>query len=432
MTSDLRMINLIFESAGIVLSLTGLIQAISGQFIKKRTKGFFIAFFGVLSAYALCYLVREVTYDKVGMGFVILSRIIFFSQAFLSGFLTVLMTAFLLTETGEEHMWKNPVFITSFSLWVLYVALLVSAQFGDFLYSVDNNNVYTRGHYFPVVMIIPMLIMVINLIGVFIKRKELSRKQKAAFLIYMVFPMISMLVQTISFGLNLIVITTVIAALFMLTYIITDQTEKYVLSEAENSKLKIDILLAQIQPHFLFNTLTSIKYLCSSDPEKAETALTRFTEYLRYNMDSISIDTPVPFENELRHVNAFLSIQKIRFGDDLNVKFDISTRDFTMPILTLQPIVENAVSYGVRRSENGQGTITIRTLKEEDVVKVSVEDDGPGFVYEALPDDKERSHTGIKNVRERIERISHGKLIVDSKIGEGTVVTIVLPYVRGE
>ena len=66
MTSDLRMINLIFESAGIVLSLTGLIQAISGQFIKKRTKGFFIAFFGVLSAYALCYLVREVTYDKVG------------------------------------------------------------------------------------------------------------------------------------------------------------------------------------------------------------------------------------------------------------------------------------------------------------------------------------------------------------------------------
>ena len=103
-----------------------------------------------------------------------------------------------------------------------------------------------------------------------------------------------------------------------------------------------------------------------------------------------------------------------------------------MPILTLQPIVENAVSYGVRRSENGQGTITIRTLKEEDVVKVSVEDDGPGFVYEALPDDKERSHTGIKNVRERIERISHGKLIVDSKIGEGTVVTFVLPYVSGE
>ena len=86
------------------------------------------------------------------------------------------------------------------------------------------------------------------------------------------------------------------------------------------------------------------------------------------------------------------------------MEYDLEFTDFRIPTLTLQPLVENAVSYGVRRSENGTGVVTISTKKTAGHIEVSVKDDGPGFIYNSLPDDRERTHIGIRNVRERIEK----------------------------
>ena len=98
-----------------------------------------------------------------------------------------------------------------------------------------------------------------------------------------------------------------------------------------------------------------------------------------------------------------------------------------MPTLTLQPLVENAVTYGVRKSETGCGTVTIRSRAFPDRWEVSVTDDGPGFVPDSLPGDSERSHVGLRNVRERLKHTCGGELRIDSVLGEGTTVTIVLP-----
>ncbi len=172
-----------------------------------------------------------------------------------------------------------------------------------------------------------------------------------------------MFIQARVFGIHFIALSSVIAAIFMLSYMINDQTELYYMKEAENAKLKLDILQAQIQPHFLFNSLTTIKQLCVKDPEKASEAIDTFIIYLRHNMDSLTAKKPIDFSKELEHVKGYLELQKLRFGDDLCVKYELEFMNFKIPTLTLQPIVENIAGGELKiDSEIGKGTKAIITL----------------------------------------------------------------------
>ena len=190
---------------------------------------------------------------------------------------------------------------------------------------------------------------------------------------------------------------------------------------------QFQIMLSQIQPHFLYNSLTAIRDTYRSDTARGERAITEFADYLRHNMDSLTEEAPIPFAKELDHVRCYLDLQKLRFGDELRVVYDLESTDFLLPTLTLQPLVENAVSHGVRKSESGRGTVTIRSREFPDCRELSVTDDGPGFDPERLRDDSDRSHIGLRNVRERLQRTSVGELRIDSAPGKGTTVTIILP-----
>ena len=427
MSKDIRIVNLIFAVAGLIISILGLIHIFIGRFIEKRVRAFFIALFLVLNVYVLTVLARELTYDHIGQGWVIFSRFLFFAQGMLAALITVIITAFLLDQCGVRDCKKNNMFRLSFGLWAVYAVLMIINLFTGILYIVDDNNVYNRGKYFPVLIILTVLIMLINLVILWQNRGKLSTLQKRAFSIFVTIPMISMIIQAFLFGINLIVLSSVIAALFALTYIIYDQTEKYYRIDAENEKLKTDIMLAQIQPHFLFNSLTAIKNLCLKDPEKANEGISQFTDYLRHNMDSLTMDRPIPFEEELDHVKAYLKLQKLRFGNDIDVEYSLEYTDFRLPTLTLQPLVENAIIHGVRKNKSGKGRIRISTIRVFGNVEISIKDDGPGFNYNEVSYDADRSHMGIQNVRNRIRNISGGELRIDSPSGCGTCVTIIIP-----
>ena len=189
---------------------------------------------------------------------------------------------------------------------------------------------------------------------------------------------------------------------------------------------RTQLMLSQIKPHFLYNSLTVIRELIHSDPQAAEGAMDDFSEFLRHNMRSIEAEQPILLRQELEHVKSYLALQKLRFGDELHVVWDIACEDIMLPTLTLQPIVENAVSHGIRGSESGVGTVTIRTREYEDRYEITVEDDGCGFDPYALAaaDD---AHIGLKNVRDRLNRLCSGSLDIKSEIGHGTQVTIMLP-----
>lgn len=190
-------------------------------------------------------------------------------------------------------------------------------------------------------------------------------------------------------------------------------------------QMRVSIMVSQIQPHFLYNSLTSIAQLCEKNPTKAKKATIEFSEYLRRNMNSLKEKAPVPFERELKHLETYLSLEKMRFGDDLNVKYDIKATDFLIPSLTVQPLVENAVKHGVGMKEDG-GTVTISTREYSDRFEVIVSDDGVGFDTTKAPDDG-RTHVGMENVRNRLKTMCNAVVEIRSKIGEGTVATIKIP-----
>ena len=421
MIGGIAEINLIIGVAGLVLCVLGFVQAISGRFMEKRARRYFVLFFSFLVAYVAANLIGQ-----LGSGGNALKIPLFFESAF-SSVLTLLLTAFLLERSGETDWRHNRAFYVAAGLETVYLVLLVYTQFSTQIYYFDTQGLYHRGSYYTLLLVLPVGIMAVNLVVLWNRRNRLSPRERRAFAVYILAPLVCMVIQMLFFGLYVIVLGSSVAAMVMFLYIQKDQTEKYHAQQEENTQLKIDILLAQIQPHFLFNSLMTIRYLCKKDPVQAEEAVTKFAAYLRHNMDSLSEDKPLSFGEELKHVEGYLDIQKLRFGDELTVKYDLECTDFSIPVLTLQPLVENAVTYGVRRSDSGAGVVTIRTRRYADRIEVCVMDDGPGFVYDVLPDDQERSHTGLRNVRERLRRVVGAELVIDTVIGRGTTATIILP-----
>ncbi|NMP37298.1 MAG: histidine kinase [Clostridiales bacterium] len=193
----------------------------------------------------------------------------------------------------------------------------------------------------------------------------------------------------------------------------------------ELSRAHMSLMVSQIQPHFLYNALNTIKYLTRKDPQTAERAIINFSNYLRTNMDSITRDSPVPFTAELSHVKNYVDIELLRFGDKISVEYDIKVSSFELPPLSVQPLVENAIKHGVTKTSDG-GTVKLSTCEDEYSWFVIVEDDGIGFDVNTPLDDG-RSHVGIKNIRERLEYMSHATISIDSTPGVGTTAVIVIP-----
>lgn len=195
--------------------------------------------------------------------------------------------------------------------------------------------------------------------------------------------------------------------------------------EKELSEMNMTLMLSQIQPHFMYNALNTIKYLTKKDPQKAESAVVKFSGYLRANMDSLTQKGPIDFPKELDHVRNYAEIEKLRFGDRLQVEYDIEAENFTIPPLTIQPIVENAIKHGVNQKPEG-GIVKIKSYETEDSFIVCVEDNGVGYDVNEKKDDG-RSHVGVTNIRKRLEVMLGACVTTESKIGEGTTVTVKIP-----
>ena len=201
--------------------------------------------------------------------------------------------------------------------------------------------------------------------------------------------------------------------------------------EAEKKELKhelqesrISIMLSQMQPHFIFNTLNTIYHLCDINPELARSAINSFSKYLRNNIENLNCRELISFDKEISFVKSYLEIEKIRFDDELRITFDLPVTNFKLPVLTVQPIVENAVKHGTSKKE-GDSTLCISTRETEDCYEIEVRDTGAGFDT-SLPID-EKKHVGISNIRQRLKHLCNGTLTIESGIGQGTTAIIQIP-----
>ena len=190
---------------------------------------------------------------------------------------------------------------------------------------------------------------------------------------------------------------------------------------------KIEALKSQINPHFLFNTLSSISSLIRSQPDTARTLIIKLSALLRRLMRSHQHF--VTLREELESIDEYLDIEVARFGPKLRVRKEIdpSTIDIIVPSMILQPLVENSIKHGLARKTTS-GTIVIRSRRGDGRAIIEVEDDGMGFLLERL-DAPMSSGIGLANVRERL-RVIYGatyQLTLTSQPGQGTTARIEVP-----
>lgn len=195
-------------------------------------------------------------------------------------------------------------------------------------------------------------------------------------------------------------------------------------TEKELTVAKLSLLHAQVEPHFLYNTLASAQLLTRSDPARAELMLGHLIQYLRHSLPRAE-DELSTLGAELERALAYLEIMKVRMGPRLEVQVDVpeSLRATRLPPMMLQTLVENAIKHGLE-PRTGGGTIWIRARRNEDRVAVTVADDGEGF-------NAKTSGTGIglKNVRERLRLAFDGaaSLAVVANFPAGVAATIAVP-----
>ena len=193
--------------------------------------------------------------------------------------------------------------------------------------------------------------------------------------------------------------------------------------ETELKESRIAIMLSQIQPHFIYNTLGTIERMCLKDPQKAFELVRNFSLYLRGNFSELDRVTPIRFAEELKHIEYYVNIEKVRFPD-MTIEYDVEATGFLLPALSVQPLVENAIKHGLMWRETG-GTVKIHSYETSAHFCVEVTDDGVGFDTEAPIDEK--MHMGLRNIRGRLKAMVDGDLIMESKPGVGTKAVIMIP-----
>jgi LytS/YehU family sensor histidine kinase len=192
------------------------------------------------------------------------------------------------------------------------------------------------------------------------------------------------------------------------------------------TQAELDALRARVSPHFLFNTLTTIAALTRTDPARAHDLVVDFAEYFR---DSLAHHAEfVSLDEELEHVEQYLRFEHARFGERLQVQFDIDPRArlAVVPVLSVQPLVENAIGHGLG-PKGGGGTVRISARPQEDgATEIDVSDDGVGFV----PGAPSRGNgIGLDNVNQRLTKLfgAASALQVQSAPGAGATVTFRVP-----
>ena len=309
------------------------------------------------------------------------------------------------------------------------IIIVIFNFFYPIAFYMDENNAYYRLWGFYVIALMSLIYLLVCVIMAIIKYAKVKKNRKSDYQRVVVFttvPLITAILGTLIKGSVIWPIITLDVAYVYLT--VYSNRIKELEGELEDSR--ISVMISQIQPHFLYNSLTAIQSMCVENPVGAKNALGAFSKYLRANMDSLSSKELLYFEKELEHVKNYLFLEQIRFDDYLKIEYIINETDFFLPALTIQPLVENAVKYGVGEKKDG-GTVTISSWSDDDYFYVSVEDDGVGASTNDLAELEKkkdgRSHIGLSSVRSRVELLCNGHIEFESIKDVGTKVTIFIP-----
>ena len=407
-----------FLGAALLLSILGVWFAVVIP-TDRRNKRFFLSYFIVLMVCCFSSILEMVLTVYPGPVWAI--RLVQILESLFLSLPLPMLTVYLLHSCGDSIRGSRLAHVV-FALWLIFFVLTISVSFVEGFFCNTTGSGYSRGPLYPLLVLPLVIIQLINIVGVIRRRPRLSPKVFRSFLIALV-PMTAALIGLMFADVfALLDIAIVVSALSMFGLIVSDQIEQDQRQQREIANQRANIMVLQMRPHFIYNTMMSIYGLCRQDPEKARQVIMDFTTYLRNNFTAVASATPIPFSSELEHTRAYLAVEQAQYEDSLFVEYDTPHTLFRVPPLTLQPIVENAVKHG-RDPYGGAFHISIQTRKTDSGSEIIVTDDGCGF------DPAEGSEPGIalKNIQQRLISMCGGKLEIRQRETGGTQVTIFVP-----
>lgn len=324
---------------------------------------------------------------------------------------------------------KAKVHISRFNTVIFVLNLLCTLPLipSGLFFSVTDDCTYIRGSLFFLSYLFAALeLTVLSVLALFLVP---NRKKKIVFILYGVLPILfDIIILFFPISSAWVNIATLFSSFLLFIFVYLDDQKTMLENETKLAQYKTAIMLSQIGPHFIYNTLSTISALCTMDPKKAQDLTADFTDYLRSDLNLAKAQNLSTFEAELNHTKKYLDIEKVRFGDKLHIEYDIQETHFMLPSLSLQPIVENAVKHGVTKKQSG-GTVRIASERRGNRFAVIVTDDGVGFDAEAFT--PQEGHYGLSTAMKRVQMLLGGEVTIESAAGQGTTVTILVKAAEG-
>ena len=402
-----------------IMLLMSLVIAIMVPGIDQWSKRFFIAFFTFLLLYGSAALVEVSLEGRPGIRFAL--GILYYIDTLFSSILIPMLTVHLLHCCGES-LRDSRLFRLEAPLWIGFFILLNTTPFSTLVYYISPENRFCRGPLYPLLLGFLFVMALMALVGVIRRRRRLTGKYYYAFLISLALMAASMLLHFFVSAFALLELGIAFCVFSMYIIILSDQIEQNMRQQQEIARQRANVMILQMRPHFIYNTLMSIYSLCNQDPQKARQVTMDFTTYLQKNFNAVASENLITFAAELEHTRAYLAVEQARYEEMLLVEYDTPFTQFRLPPLTLQPIVENAVKHGIN-PYSGPLRILIRTRHTDTAAEIIVEDTGTGF----NPSDESKPHATLTNIRQRLQMMCNGEMTITPREGGGTVVKVTIP-----
>ena len=307
--------------------------------------------------------------------------------------------------------------------------LLFANCFTPYLFGVDDGGKIVIADGFFALAALYALLWIAGIVLVFVERKKIHKYSVLATLVLFVFFAAGTALDVLFPQVTFFAVFGILSIVVEITVECAKRDERLAHEREESERLRNDVMRAkaqilqsQVSPHFIYNALTAIQAL-PNNPAETKKAIGDFAKYLRQTLTTNSENELIPFEKELENMQAYFRLEKIRFGNKLNIVYDVTEKDFEVPAMSVQILAENAVKHGVSVKREG-GTVSISTKRQDGDVVITVKDDGVGFDPVKTLDS---THVGINNVTNRIRSLLNGTVTIESEIGRGTTATVTIP-----
>ena len=387
-----------FGTAALVFGIFGLVLAYLARDIAQWPGRLSVGILSTAAANAASdILLRAALQYQVPIP---LYRVLLVVQTMIAPLPALLVFAYILYCCGEDYR-KSALLRV---LCILSMLMAVSASVLQITGEITPEYALEAGLWPILFFSFSAALNVVTLIALFRRWNKLTNAQRVMFLLYFFTSRSSV----------------IILVEFLLVY---DLIRRYLVQQEEGARQRTRVAVAQMRPHFIYNTLISLYYLCAKDTEKTQRVIRDFTRYLQSNFTAIAEDKPIPFEKELEHTRAYLAVEEACHEGSLFVEFDTPNPYFRIPALTLEPIVENAVKHGLVPGHLPL-YVSIVSQDTDKGVRITVEDTGPGL----SPAEYNEPHITLDNIRERLRVMCGGTLTIEPRETGGTKVTILMPY----